>query len=532
MFKGFLEINGTLLHYARQGEGPPLVMLHAAPCSLRVMEPLQNAWSDHFTTIAFDLPGFGLSGLPDREEISTADLADAIAEGIRLLSLPKVMLYGRHTGAGVAVELARRHPDLCSFVLTDGFPVFAKPYTEERLAEYLTPITPTWDGGHLTWAWFRYREQHMFWPWDRPLLSQRADTDLPDIDFLYRGATELLTARETYAKVYASAFRHPGLAMIDKVEVPVIYGNRPGDSQYKTVPLYPESAKVHVFARDHEKAALEELDLLIEHAPDQPAPAYVGPDFVTRSSWRDYITTKNGATYCRAEAMDREGVLTLYLPDLPGSIDLHVEEIRALSLQGPVLAIDPWGNGQSILRPPEPVSIDIWINQIIDVITRLAVDRLYIHAHGTSAAIALELDRRMPELIAGMTLRSPPALEMDDPADFADDYAPDISPEWAGGNFLKLWHHLRDQELWWPWNRRTLANAKTTEPRIDPAWLHRRAVVLLRQPTHYRTIWQLVLRYPVAERLASVKASCAITSDPGDVFAFAAERAKALARAS
>jgi hypothetical protein len=34
----------------------------------------------------------------------------------------------------------------CSMVLTDGFPVFANPYSDERLAEYLKPIEPRWDG--------------------------------------------------------------------------------------------------------------------------------------------------------------------------------------------------------------------------------------------------------------------------------------------------------------------------------------------------------------------------------------------------
>lgn len=528
MHRGFLEVGEKAVHYARQGDGPPLVMLHAAPCSLMVMEPLQAKWCAHFTTFAFDLPGFGLSEMPDVPDLSTADLADTIAAALRLLGLSQVTLYGRHTGAGVCVEIARRHPDLCHFVLTDGFPVFANPYSEERLSEYLTPIVPTWDGGHLTWAWFRYREQHIFWPWDRSLKAHRADTDLPDLDFLYRGTVELLTASETYAKVYASAFRHPGLLVISSVTVPVVYGNRPGDSQYKTVPLYPASAQVQVFSRDHDTAAREELAVLLQHAPDIRVPVHQQPSLSNRTSWRNYIDTSKGAVYFRAEGIGGTGIPTLYLPDLPGSVDLHADELLALSAKGPVIAIDPWGNGQSILSKHANVSIELWVEQICQVLARLGFSKVHIHAHGTSAAIALELVRSVPELVDAVTLRSPPILEIEDPVGFARDYAPDIMPEWAGGNFLKLWHHLRDQELWWPWNRRESANARTTEPRIDPKSLHRRACVLLRQPAHYRDIWQVLLSYPLSDRLRSVATPCNIISDPCDLFAHSAERAALL----
>ncbi len=524
MHKGFLDIDGKLLHYARQGKGPPLVMLHAAPCSLRVMEPLQAEWGADFTTFAFDLPGFGMSEMLEKPDLTTADLADAVASGIQMLGLSRVMLYGRHTGAGVAVELALRHPDLCSFVLTDGFPVFAKPYTEERLAEYLTPIEPSWDGGHLTWAWFRYREQHMFWPWDKPLLSQRADTDLPDIDFLYRGATELLTASETYVRVYSSAFRHAGLGMISEVKVPVIYGNRPGDSQYKTVPLYPETATVQIFPRDHQAAAVEELATLRRHAPEVETPPHREPVLGDGLS-RNYVSTSRGAVHFRCAAMGKDSVPTIFLPDLPGGIDLHLEEIKALVGEGPVLAIDPWGNGLSILPGEEQASLEIWVDQLEEIIDQFGLGKINIYAHGTSAAIAVEFSQRYPQRVTHVTFRSPPAFEMEDRVSFAAAYAPDISPEWTGGNFLKLWHHMRDQELWWPWNQRTTANARCTAPRIDPKWLHRRAVILLRQPAQYRCIWQTVLQYPLLDHLWTMDSSCKLISDPQDLFAFAAKDA-------
>ncbi|KQQ74851.1 hypothetical protein ASF70_02835 [Rhizobium sp. Leaf321] len=521
--RGFVEVGGRLIHYMRQGRGPALVLLHAAPCSARVMEPLQAKWSQHFTTFAFDLPGFGISDMVDAAPLETADLADAIAGAVQALGLKKITLYGRHTGAGVAVELARRHPALCNFVLTDGFPVFSTPYTPERLAEYLTEIKPQWDGGHLTWTWFRYREQHMFWPWDKSSLAHRADSDLPDLDFLYRGTTELLAAADTYADVYASAFRHPGLAMIDDVKVPVVYGNRPGDSQFKTVSAYPDHVRVQVFSRDHEEAAAAELEILLQNVNDGAVPVHDDRIDGQKRSVRSYLDLELGPVYIRGEGLDDVRPPILFLPDLPGGVDLHVDELKMLAQHGPVLGFDPWGNGNSIAADGEELSIGLWARQAVEILRKVGYRQVRIYASGTSAAVAAECARLAPDLIDRIIFRSPPAIEAD--SRFVETYAPDIAPEWSGGNFLKLWHHLRDQELWWPWNQRTVAHARRTEPRIAPAFLNRRAITLLRQPLTYRVIWQTVLAYPLTDALKTHAVPGAIVTHEQDLFAFAADAA-------
>lgn len=527
--KGFVDVAGKLVHYVRRGRGPAIVMLHAAPCSARVMASLQEEWGHQFTTFAFDLPGFGLSDMLDAEPLETAHLADAVAGAIRALGLEQVALYGRHTGAGVAVEMAHRHPELCSMVLTDGFPVFATPYSEARIREYMPPIEPVWHGGHLTWVWYRYREQHMFWPWDRPLLAHRAATDVPDTEFLYRGAIEMLESGQNYPRVYASAFRHSGLAMIESVKVPVCYGNRPGDSQFKTVPLYPAGARVKVFSRDASTASAEERAILAERPAAGAVPPWSSRFGQGRAArLRDYIMTRYGVAYVLGAGLNRRETPILLLHDLPGGADLHVEELEALGDIAPVIAPDLFGNGNSVLESSVASTVDVWVDQIIDLLDMLNFGTIRIVAHGTAAAAALAFVRRYPERIARLVLRSPPALEFDSTGEFASNYAPDITPEPDGGNFLRLWHHLRDQELWWPWNKRTLEAARSTVPRIEPAELHRRAVILLKQPERYREIWRATLSNPLLAALAECPCShAAVVFHEQDIFAFAAQTAAA-----
>ncbi|MGF9762041.1 alpha/beta fold hydrolase [Microvirga sp. 0TCS3.31] len=525
--KGFVTVDGKALHFVRLGKGPPVVMLHASPCSAKVMLPIQKEWADHFTTFAFDLPGFGLSDRLDKAPLGTADLADAIAGGIRALGLEQVSLYGRHTGAGVAVELARRHPRLVSMVLTDGFPVFTNRYTEDRIREYLPPIEPKWDGSHLVWTWFRYREQHIFWPWDRSVQEHRADTDVPDVDFLYRGTVELLQAADTYSEVYASAFRHPGLAMISEVTVPVCYGNRPGDSQYKTLKAYPDDAWVHVFPRDAEAAAAEELTVLLHHPAASHVPAYVSRFSPWLAEGCDYIPTRFGPAYARGCGVGREGAPVLFLHDLPGGIDVHREEIEELAANRPVLAVDLMGNGYSEIADVGEPAISSWIEQIIDCLDFTGLEKVDIYAHGTSAAVAIEMARHHPEKVGWITFRSPPAIERDQSGGFADRYAPDISPSWEGANFLRLWHHLRDQQIWWPWYDRRTECARAVKLEIEPGVLQRRALILLQQPRHYQTIWREVLGYPLLESLGDLQKECEFIAVETDLFAFALPTAKA-----
>lgn len=524
LYKGFVRVAGGELHYTRMGKGPAVVMLHASPCSAKVMLPLQEEWAEEFTCIAFDLPGFGLSEPLKVEPLSTEDLADSIAAGMRALGVERAALYGRHTGGGVAVELAHRHPDLVTMVLTDGFPVFTNPYTEERLKEYLPPIVPSWDGGHLTWTWYRYREQHIFWPWDRPLAAHRADADLPDADFLHRGTVELLQTADTYAETYASAFRHAGLKMIDQVEPPVCYGNRPGDSQFKTVKYYPQSAWVHIFPRDPQAAASEEFDILKRH-PAAALPA-ASQDFGLDTNGRGYLSTEAGPMYMRRFGVDVTSKPLIFLPDMPGSIDLHLPEIMQLAQDRPVYAFDPAGNAHSDLQGDAEVSLGLWVGQLRAACAALDLKSVDIHARGTAAALALALVEEAEGLVGQITLISPPVFE--NPAEIAAIYAPDISASPEGAHLLRLWHHLRDQELWFPCCDRRPEAIRHDPPNLSVNSLQRRAILLLQQPRQYRTIWQAVLAYPVAQALARMHADLRIEGQPDDLFAPHLDRAVAI----
>ena len=68
------------VHYRRQGQGPAVLLLHQSPQSSREFEPLMASWSENFTVIAPDTPGYGLSDpLPD-SAATMEDLALSVVE--------------------------------------------------------------------------------------------------------------------------------------------------------------------------------------------------------------------------------------------------------------------------------------------------------------------------------------------------------------------------------------------------------------------------------------------------------------------
>jgi pimeloyl-ACP methyl ester carboxylesterase len=481
------------------------------------MEPIQHVFAAAFATIAVDMPGMGLSEPLGKDQLQTEDIADAIVDLLDVLRIEQAAFYGRHTGAGVAVEIAHRHPGRVSMVLTDGFPVFENPYPEDRLDGYLGRIDPKWDGSHLPWIWFRCRDVHVFWPWDKRVAGARADTDVPGPDAIHRGTLELLEAGNEFRKVYASAFRHAGLGMIGGVVAPVCYGNRPGDSQFHTMAKYPATAWTMEFPRDVLAAAVAEREVLKLHPPRSTLQPSSG-DFAPESPQPEigYLAWEDEQVLLRTSGFDQPGIATLILHDLPGSSALHADILSEIGRFSPAIAMDFAGQGES--GSEGPVSIGRWCDQIGHVIDTLGHRNINLLAIGASAGVAVEFALRRPDAVSRLVLQSPPALDAAERNRIAGRYAVSADPEWDGGHLVRVFHHLRDQELWWPWFERNAANVRTNEPRLDPAELTLRLRECVKQPRNYKPVWETVLSHALIERMSLLKVETRIVWNEDDLF--------------
>jgi pimeloyl-ACP methyl ester carboxylesterase len=99
------------LHYLTAGDGPPLVLLHGLGSTSAVWLPLFDALTDHFTVIAPDRPGRGLSTPTDYRETDFRTFGVGYVVGLLDESgIEETRVVGNSLGGFQALALASDHP--------------------------------------------------------------------------------------------------------------------------------------------------------------------------------------------------------------------------------------------------------------------------------------------------------------------------------------------------------------------------------------------------------------------------------------
>lgn len=109
---------GTVpLAHDDEGDGRPLLLIHAGVCDRRMWDPQWEALTERFRAIRCDLRGFGATPLPP-ERFNPADDVIGLLDQ---LELDRVSLVGASFGGRVALEVAAAWPErLEKLVLLSG----------------------------------------------------------------------------------------------------------------------------------------------------------------------------------------------------------------------------------------------------------------------------------------------------------------------------------------------------------------------------------------------------------------------------
>jgi pimeloyl-ACP methyl ester carboxylesterase len=129
--------DGVTLRYVEAGSGdPPLLFVHGWTCN-------HTHWRDqlpHFAkkhrVVALDLRGHGKSDAPDQDYGIDGFVGD-VAWFIRELGLQKPVIIGHSMGGVIAMNLARRHPDLARAIVMVDSPITPLPEATRAIAEPL-----------------------------------------------------------------------------------------------------------------------------------------------------------------------------------------------------------------------------------------------------------------------------------------------------------------------------------------------------------------------------------------------------------
>lgn len=253
--RGFADVSHGQTHYRMAGtEGPPLVILHASPGSSRQQLRLIEDFAGEAQVFAPDTPGNGDSDPIALEEQEMPRIARAVLEFLDAKGLETVRLYGSHTGASIATELAILAPERISHLVLDGLSAMDAEGLADVLAHYAFPFTPDLDGAYLVRILQFCRDQYLFFPWYKRTRAGRRDGGLGDAQDLHALITEVMKASETYHFNYRAAFKWQPAPRLPLVQCPTLLMAAIND------PLFDHSRDAAPFLKDGRFLELPRLD--------------------------------------------------------------------------------------------------------------------------------------------------------------------------------------------------------------------------------------------------------------------------------
>ncbi len=138
-----IDVDGLDVFYREAGnhEAPKLLLLHGFPSSSHMFRDLIPRLADRFHVVAPDLPGFGRSAMPARDEFAYTfdNLARVVERFAELVGLDRFALYVFDYGAPTGFRVAMRHPERIAAIISQNGNAY-----EEGLSDGWDPIRAYW----------------------------------------------------------------------------------------------------------------------------------------------------------------------------------------------------------------------------------------------------------------------------------------------------------------------------------------------------------------------------------------------------
>lgn len=137
------DVDGLTVFYREAGASgaPTLVLLHGFPSASHMFRDLIPLLADRFHIVAPDLPGFGKSDMPAREDFDYTfeHITDVIDRLTEVLGLHAFALYVFDYGAPVGFRIATRHPERITAIISQNGNAY-----EEGLSDGWNPVQAYW----------------------------------------------------------------------------------------------------------------------------------------------------------------------------------------------------------------------------------------------------------------------------------------------------------------------------------------------------------------------------------------------------
>jgi pimeloyl-ACP methyl ester carboxylesterase len=137
------DVDGFKVFYREAGRqgAPKLLLLHGFPSSSHMFRDLIPKLADRFHIVAPDLPGFGQSDMPARDQFAYTfdNMASVIDRFTEVIGFDRFALYVFDYGAPTGFRLALKHPERITALISQNGNAY-----EEGLSDGWNPIRAYW----------------------------------------------------------------------------------------------------------------------------------------------------------------------------------------------------------------------------------------------------------------------------------------------------------------------------------------------------------------------------------------------------
>ncbi len=481
MIRRTIDVGGRRVHLRMAGDGPPVLLLHESPRSSAAVLPLVAHAPPGLRLIAPDTPGNGHSEPLPPDDPQATDYADALADTMDALAVPRAAVYGTHTGAAIGIALAQRHPQRVAGLVLDGVGVFDAAERAELLSHYLAPFTPAVDGTHLAWLWARVRDQMTFFPWNHRGSGARLALPLPPPEVLHAVATDFLASGDAYRAPYVAAFRYRPAEVLPQLAVPVRVATREDDLLLPHLQRLP-GVPVHVLPPRGPAWGAQVWAWLAEAARGLPAAGDVADAALPAQRLGDRWCGDDGARWHWHGATGGPERPIVWFHPSPGGARALPAALRKRVGRGPVLALDLPGHGDTGVNAAPAFEA---VAALAELLRREGLADAELQGAGLGAAVA----HRVAQALGRRGVPPPPPV----PA-AATLPELDVRPRADGGHLAAAWFHARDEAILGGWWQRTPAQPHDFGDGLDADAIHRMAVEVLKDTPHaarWRAAWAL-----------------------------------------
>src|SRR5215467_4257314 len=118
------HLGGLKISYREAGpaDAPTLLLLHGFPTAGHMFRDLIPLLAESFHLVAPDLPGFGQSDLPRRDEFKYTfeNIAETVGRFTDVVGLKRFAIYIFDYGAPVGLRIALKHPERIAAIISQN----------------------------------------------------------------------------------------------------------------------------------------------------------------------------------------------------------------------------------------------------------------------------------------------------------------------------------------------------------------------------------------------------------------------------